>query len=502
MPYFAAVAAVRIQSWISRTPNLRYVRGASHALTQVTKRKALTESGALPADAFDAETAEVAGVCVLRSDDPAVIDGHVHNALNHLQQQLPGVEWSAWRARADSYVMAYDTVHGKGEGDEVRRWPTQLPLSVDLPFARACARCSHELATEEVGTPDGLKQEAIGPDCARRRKSGANSQFATFDDLAATAEGARTVGRGDADNHLATVCADGNRIGDFFTAVAALKDPGLQAKLSNAVDAAANTAVDEALNCGPDGMTVAMKHFVGGDDIFASVAAPFAWRFVEVLGRGFDERFKSEVNVVFEGKSGSESAEIAAVRRAAAEVSLGVGVAFAHKSHPIGNCRETAAAAEKAAKSATRGRQGAVSWIDITVEPSMGQGSVAVPKGRFVTVEQLARDLADPHPALVMTSSARAVLASLLRPDPKRPETANAMAEAVREWATRVGRLEHNEEGKGLAAYLPAKDDADADRKIATLRHTVDRARWWPAQPDAETTTDPALEPNSRGGNQ
>ena len=35
----------------------------------------------------------------------------------------------------------------------------------------------------------------------------------------------RAMGRRDADNHLALILADGNRMGDFFKKVAQLKDP-------------------------------------------------------------------------------------------------------------------------------------------------------------------------------------------------------------------------------------------------------------------------------------
>lgn len=63
MPYFAAVAAVRIQSWLSRTPKLRYVRGASVALSRATASAELAGSVVLPDGvAFDPDTNDVAGV--------------------------------------------------------------------------------------------------------------------------------------------------------------------------------------------------------------------------------------------------------------------------------------------------------------------------------------------------------------------------------------------------------------------------------------------------------
>lgn len=498
MPYFAAVAAVRIQSWLARTPDLRYARGASVALTSATASAELTQSIELPGDVvFDPDTADVAGVCVLRGAAAEELDQAVDRLLDHLQQKLPGVEWVAWRTQAPSYVVAYDTVHGRRpDSSQVRHWPRRLPLTVDLPFAIPCAHCSHEMAAEWVTAPgnQGTVKEGVGPDCAVRHASGANYQFRDFDELARCGGKGVTTGRRDAANHLATVCADGNRVGDFFVAVAKLNDPVVQADLSNAIDLAIHTATDEAAKCGPDPhREVAMKHFVGGDDVFASVAAPFAWQFVEVLGRRFQEEFNTQVAGVLEGltshRNGTGStgrAQVEAVRKAAAEVSLGIGIAFAHASHPIDDCRETAREAERYAKRATRGKVGAASWIDITVEPSAGQGGCSVPEGRYVTIEQLTDDLRQPEPVLVMPSSARNRLVALLRL--REGEVAADLAHAVRAWATRVGRIDE------LDTLLPRPDGgADVGALITRLRHTVDRARWWP-RPVDEAMIDPAEE--------
>lgn len=485
MPYFAAVAAVRIQSWLSRTPKLRYVRGASVALSRATASAELAGSVVLPDGvAFDPDTNDVAGVCVLRGEAAETLDQAVDQLLDHLQRKLPGVEWVAWRALAPSYVVAYDTVHGRsGASAQIRHWPRRLPLTVDLPFAVPCTHCAHEMASELVAAPGNqdAAKEGVGPDCAVRHAAGANYQFSDFEELAQRGGQGATTGRRDAANHLATICADGNRVGDFFAAVAKLNDPVVQRELSNAIDIAIRIATDEAANCGPDPEgEVAMKHFVGGDDVFASVAASFAWQFAETLGRRFHEEFNTQVSRVLGGTSSqatgdgtTNSAQVDAVRKAAAEVSLGIGIAFAHASHPIDDCRETALEAEKLAKKATRGKEGAVSWIDITVEPSAGQGGGSVPAGRYVTVAQLADDLVQPSPVLVMPSSARNRLIALLRP--RTGEGAADLARAVRAWATRVGRLDE------LDGLLPTSDDgANATAVIERLRHTADRARWWP----------------------
>lgn len=490
MAYVAAVAAVRIQSWIARTRELRYVRGASKALTQATSRAQIETRANLPAGVrIDTDTNDVAGVCVLRSTDRNALDLAVNTLLDHFQRQLPGVEWDAWRAQATSYVVAYDAVHGKGGrgAADVKRWPRRLPLSLHLPFVEPCVGCAHELATTAVHVPGPKeaipKLEGIGPDCAVRHAAGANDMFKDFDELAHQGRLGLTEGRRDAANHLATICADGNRVGDFFSAVAALKQPTIQAQLSNAIDNALRTAVAEAEGCGPSGAVVAMRHFVGGDDVFASVAAPFAWKYVEILGRRFEEEFGKGVEQVFNSEpSNTELRELAAsqsgrtVLEAAKAVSLGIGVAFANASHPIADCRESALAAEANAKRAMRGKVSAASWVDITVEPSVGLAGGTIPAGRCVTIEQLGKDLAVDDPVLVMTPSARNLLVTLLRPRPK--DTAFDIDRAVRAWATRVGRLE------ALRPFLPDKGDNDADARIELLRHTAERSRWWPKKED------------------
>lgn len=485
MTHFAAVAAVRIQSWLARTHDLRYVRGASAALTTVTKGPALRDHHVLPAQVeVDPDTNEVAGVCVLRSQNADRLDRAVELVLDHYQAQLPGAEWTAWRTEAPSYVQAYQTAHGDGVGGRVHWWH-RSPVTLDLPFAAACARCAHEMATAAVRTPDGKATEGVGPDCAVRHQAGANLEFKDFEALALVGASGVTVGRRDAANHLATVCADGNRVGAFFTAVASLGDAKRQTLLSNALDSALRAAAAEAQACGPNGARVAMNHFVGGDDLFASVAAPFAWPYVETLSRVFQAQFAVAVEKAFVGAPDDDRTR--AVRLAAEQVSLGVGVAFAHAKHPIAECRESALAAEQHAKAARRGAEGAASWVDLTVEPAVGPGAGRLPRGRWVSTARLTQDLSPPSPAiLTMDASARATLVSLLREQPG--DTPARITKAVREWATRVQRLDE------VDSFLPDESSSDAAGQLDVLRHTVDRARWWPRQAGAPATPAPEEE--------
>lgn len=502
MAYYAAVSAVRIQSWLARTPELRLVRGASVALTNATARasfsRRLQPSAQVEADP---DTADVGGVCVLSSDADSSddIDAAVENVRRGLQSELPGVEWVAWRTEADSYAAAYDMAQGKsGAAADVgiRRWPAALPLTLDLPVAAACERCAHEIAVKKVPWPEGAV--GLGPECVRRYDAGELAKkddpefdrFKDFEALAKVGKQGNTIGRRDAANHLATVCADGNCVGDFFSAVARLRTPDLQKKLSSALNEAATKATEQAAKAkrASDGadITIAMTQFVGGDDIFASVAAPFAWEYVETLGRVFEETFRNRVTEALLGaeaeaaaaqvkKSHEEEINAAAlvevVRKRANEVSLGIGVAFAHYKHPIAETREAASGAEERAKASVRGKKGAVSWVDLTVEPAASTVMRGVP--RHVTVEQLADDLHKTPALFKMPASARGVLTSLLRP--KQGEGPDEIADGVRAWAKRVDQLDL------LERYLPEEGSEHAAEMLDTLRDHLDRVRWWPA---------------------
>ncbi len=492
MSHFAAVAAVRIQPWLSRTPDLRYVRGASRALSEETSREHLKDLALLhPGVDYDPDAADIDGVCALRSADANALDDSVESLLNHLQIRLPGIEWSAWRVEADSYVSAYNKAHNDDPSWNGRRW-RRLPVLMDLPIAAACAHCAHEMAVREVPVPgEKEKKKGVGLDCFHRYKYGPTTGFQDFDELAEVGKKGHTIGRRDAANHLATVCADGNRVGGFFKALSDLADSEFQANLSNALERAVTSAAAKAAKCGPNGETVALTHFVGGDDIFASVAAPFAWQYVETLGREFEESFKTAVESDLPPGSLTEKQQ--AVLDAANEVSLGIGMAFAHANHPISECREAAQEAESFAKAATQGKRSAVTWTDLTVERLTGSSRIGPPKtepsearlpesvpsrtgfptGRVVTVEQLTRDLADPQLVMLFDPSARGMLATLLREQPG--DTPDLIAAGVRSWAVRVGRESL------LDRYLPETRDTDAlSPALADLRNTVDRVRWWP----------------------
>jgi len=476
MGFYAAVSAVRIQAWLSRTPRLSLVRGASKALTQATRRDTLSSSVALPDGVrFDNTSPEIAGVVVLVGDSLAALCLGVERTLVRLAQALPGVEWTGWAVEASSYVEAVDTTRTRGE-PALATW-RQTPSILDHPLLTGCSQCSFEAATASAHFPDG--QVGLGPDCTIRHEAGARSasekDFKDFDALAQAGRGASTVGRRDALNHLATITADGNKVGDFFRELAKAsaswgeQAPTIQCAFSGALDAASRAAATAA--CHADGVRIGIEHFVGGDDIFLSVAAAHAWTSVATLALVFEDHFRAAVRDAVEGLGPETSDEVREALLAASErVSLAIGVTFSQTKHPLDDARDWATKAEKRAKAFINGTEAAVCWVDLTVESSL-------PRDRGVLVTQLVRELADhDHAVLTMGSSMRSMLIRQLRPDPAHPLTDVQRADAIRAWTERINKA------TALEPYLPVKSptEAQAAEALGPLAGLVDRARWWP----------------------
>ena len=299
MTTYVVIGAKRIQQWIARTPRLALTKGASHALTTRTSRDHL--SGRLPEELrLSDEVPDIAGVVVLESDEP-VDDDVVDAALMVVAEGLPGLEWNAWVHEADSYVEAYQATGG---GQRCTRVRHRVPSARRLPMLTECAGCHEESAEVLVAVPEG--KDSYGADCVVRREAFKEwkrdlkpredgvAEPEMFEHLTKIEEPGendhpvRAMGRRDADNHLALILADGNRMGDFFKKVAQLKDPQAHKALSKALDDATRKAAERARDeviakmvnpkfC-PD-----VLHYIGGDDVMASVAGRFAWLWAVTL---------------------------------------------------------------------------------------------------------------------------------------------------------------------------------------------------------------------------
>ena len=458
MTTYVVIGAKRIQQWIARTPRLALTKGASQALTTRTSRDYLRDK--LPEGLrLSDEVPDIAGVVVLESDE-SVDDDVVDAALMVVAEGLPGLEWNAWVQDADSYVEAYQATGG---GQRCTRVRHRVPSARRLPMLTECDGCHEESAEVLVAVPEG--KDSYGSDCVVRREAFKQwkdtlkpredgvAEPEMFEHLTKIEEPGdvghpvRAMGRRDADNHLALILADGNRMGDFFKKVAQLKEPQAHKALSKALDDATREAARQAREaviakmvnpkfC-PD-----VLHYIGGDDVMASVAGRFAWTWAVTLAGAFETEFQSRVKHFCE-----QNPRCGDLNAAASKASLGVGIVFTHVKAPFAGARELAEEMEKIAKKAGKGEKSYIAWADTTADHR-------ALKHHVIDTPEAARQLAEGHVLGGLTTSARGALKQEL----------DAGRDAVA-WARRTKR--------DIVEYLGQSSEDQ-------IRADLDRARWWP----------------------
>ena len=458
MTTYVVIGAKRIQQWIARTPRLALTKGASQALTTRTSRDHL--GGRLPEELrLSDEVPDIAGVVVLESDE-SVDDDVVDAALMVVAEGLPGLEWNAWVYKADSYVEAYQATGG---GQRCTRVRHRVPSARRLPMLTECDGCHEESAEVVVAVPEG--KDSYGADCVVRREAFKQwkdtlkpredgvaepemfEHLTKIEEPGEDAHPVRAMGRRDADNHLALILADGNRMGDFFKKVAQLKEPQAHKALSKALDDATRKAARQAREaviakmvnpkfC-PD-----VLHYIGGDDVMASVAGRFAWLWAVTLAKAFETEFQSRVKHFCEQNPRCGDLNVAASR-----ASLGVGMVFTHYKAPFAGARELAEEMEKIAKKTGKGEKSYIAWADTTADhKALGRN--------VIDTERAFRELCEGHVLRGLGPSARGALKQEL----------DAGRDAVA-WARRTKR--------DIVEYL---EQSSEDQ----IRADLDRARWWP----------------------
>lgn len=457
---YLVVSAVHIFEWITRTPELKLIRGASGALREETSEAAILRQ--FPDLRWCDAAGDVDGVVAVELPSGSTVrdaPGWADKVVRYLARRLPAVNWEAWWAESDEgYLAAYldyedarlagmdgaGSVDGRG----------YLPRALEPPIAATCAGCRREPAHTQATDGDRL----LGADCAVRdaaqkeaRKGTKSARQAwTFDRLAEagglTPEERGRPGRQRSRNHLATIHADGNGVGGLMSALTeqALTSGRLAALRSDIVvqidDATkeAYAAANRAISRGAE-LDGAILHFGGGDDLLVSVAAPQAWDFVMVLASSFERELATRLK--------SYTADLQRIGLSAGSVSLGIGMVFAHTAHPFADARSSAFDAMKQAKALVGGAEAAVSWLDLTAEHEL-------PARRRVTLATLLNERRTGSPVAALERSARASLAEILRDfaDP---------APELRRWSKRTGKT------------VPLDNLAD----------DLSRARWWPTTP-------------------
>lgn len=463
MTTFVTVAAVRIQSWLVRTPELKLLRGASAALAAQTSENAVTsvlqEWGWTGEVEVERSAGEIDGVVVVRVAAPRTPNEVASRLQHHLSTVLPGLDWEAWCTNADSYVAAYGRYLA---GDPAVTRSQRLAPLLEATLASTCQGCRAETAPEY----------SLGRDCATRSSASAVAQPGipgrpprTFDELAVLdglADAERAIGRRTSRNHLATVVADGNRIGHLFDAIRVKGDDALNERAVAGLAAATRNALTTTYSRLQPKPTIqpVIEHYVGGDDVFVSVPARLAWKFVTLLA----EQFEREIQESLVRSAGIEDVP-----------TLGIGLVFADAAHPIADSHALASAAMKRAKKATLGRESAVVWTDLTVEAQ-------APAGRLVRSSDLLDDLGERTPAAArrlevmrMEPSARAALAGLITSDwgDGSERELGVLADLIWGWAMRTDR-------PALPELDPKKAPQERRQAVVSTRDLLSRARWWP----------------------
>jgi hypothetical protein len=489
MTVYLCAYATRIQTWLARTPQLKLLRGASQALrvhTDPSHVKAWLDQGeGANGIVLDAKAGNVDGVVVLNAPSLAAAERAAVPLLRHLQGSVPGVPWSAWIHQSDSYLRSFEAAERGAE--EVRRFSVLAPVQ-ELGFAHSCDSCRAEVAVGDAVHPHADGPEGV--DCrARRAESTPDRTWDAipgdwpddFDALARTGgltgpgpEEPGTIerpspkvttealGRRDSRNHLATIVADGNRIGSLFSRLARAEPPqdGLREAAVRTLNQAVHEAVEIAAQACSDpgtGVKVAIPHYVGGDDVLVSVPAPRAWTFAATLAEEFETRFRNMLLRDLVRADGVDQGLLDDI----AGVSLGVGIVFAHASHPFADSQELGHRAMKAAKRFSRGRASAIGWVDLTAGDSRTDIHV-------IAARDAARQLQDPKQApglFRLGASARQQVSLLVRNVPlvDGRRDPHLVESALASWSDRTKRT----------TRLSARDAA-AD---------VSRSRWWPGLP-------------------
>ena len=388
MPYYADIAAVRIQSWLARTPKLKGRRGASILLREATDAKAVEHAGILPAGVhINTAAGNVDGVVNLQADTPDAAAAGADAVLARLRERLPALELQAvvsdeW----PDYFLAYPQMKlalAAGDGIE---WQPAVP---EVPMAQPCTYCGQDpVALTRTLSPDAdQRDQGVCRDCAARLDAAGRTADARRvpDVIQRVSEWLEASIPGDVEltfpqdfgalaamgqqTHLATVFIDGNRVGALFEALAnstTTTASGQSAaptkeSLAHGIDAATQEALVTGLLAvtghseqGEAQLTVpALPHLVGGDDLLITVGAAEGWTFT----RAFLDRFEQ---VLAQWVASNKLTVNGPTPTAAA------GMVIHHKNHPFAVTVASADEALSAAKQGTKGDEGAIAWVDVS----------------------------------------------------------------------------------------------------------------------------------------
>lgn len=430
--YFVDIAAVRIQTWLARSAKVRYRRGASFRLADLTDPQhvatLLPPGGPVVANTAAGSLSGVASVCFPAdglSEEQAreMAMTAAIRVASALRDAFPALPLRAVWGSGPSYVQAY-------AGDMRLRPPLlDLPAQVEEGIAaRPCGMCRSARAVHPkvsfVADEEGVD---LCVDCHSRvmasdappagftsvgsGKSLPKAQLRLEKDLQTDgiesvfpkdfAKLASWLGRtdGDAATHLCTLFADGNRIGVLMKAIAdqlssASPKPGDPPALTRAeavaqLTAATRRAVAEAALAAvaaveakatdqkPDDLTASRKrkvpaliHIADGDDVLMTVPAAAGWTAATTLATAFEREIGD-----LAARAGIDGTTLGSV-------SISMGMVFHHATHPFADVVGAAEEQLKTAKRQFLGGCSAVAFLDYTADGESSVGTVEADAGR------------------------------------------------------------------------------------------------------------------------
>ena len=455
MTTYLDVGVVRIGEYVARVPRLRSIRAASAAISAATDRVR--------------DEAGVNGLAGCRPHDEAGrADGVLHlvvdagsaeqvarSVLGELRSDLPAADLEARWADGATYTEARSEMFVTGRAADRLRW---LPPTLESPVLRPC-RSKDDPDEGCAQRPGNTDANGLCDDCATRVRWAESARDSRAwgllrDSLVASPPRelrslCRPWDSPPESNHLATIAADGNGVGQVFTRLlsgspdAAGKAARLSAALTTATEHAFVEAARSLHAAGSEAPVVPIV--LGGDDLVVVTAAAHAWRFVGELQRSFARAIADSLGDTGEG------------------VSMSAGVLVHPEKHPIAQSVAMAERLMRRAKTAHAGASAATAWADLTRDDPSDSSLGSRPT---VTVEVLERQ----HDALVglgsLGGSTRASLARAI----------DDLAEAEVSPVTAARYLGYQADRVGAA---PAVQPFTSDSADIELGDALDLTRWY-----------------------
>lgn len=423
MTGYLDIAVVRIQSWLMRAPHLRGRRGASAMINTATEPDAVEKllRGWETYATRCAEAGVIDGVIPLelRTEDQAKISALETHVIRYLRDSLPAASFESVLRHGRSWLDAQLT-----EDTFRQAWPASV---AEWPVAQRCDWCSLWPARQVItGRDGGRSLDSVCVDCSKRDQragratdakmvpgterellarwgKGTDTQPRVADEFKDLAE----LGKSNDHTHLATIHADGNRIGELRRAVldaqkAASTDE--RCRNFNLPEAISETTwyslIDTLKEITAQGAEVLpiVAHLVGGDDVLVTLPAHQAWTFARSLQSNFEDCLK-----LYLDDAGLTSLQTP---------TLSAGIVFHHFKSPLSSAVDLAGELLTTAKKQQRGELAAIGWHDITHD-----GSQRLTTRRSVTVQQLTEMWPHLDALAACSGSAKQNLAALARDD-------------------------------------------------------------------------------------